>query len=266
MRLLPIIFLIFSTVTTFAQPTYEFDLRDLMDAHYGVGMWSYRTTPCTGTDIGPAMQDAKNAIYAMPNRSGKIKIPPGNWAMVASPGDLSGIVIEGESATTSVILYCNASGIAFYFSGAASNGGGIRHLGIMLESGLGNTSSYGILLRGNAQFQPDQMTFEDIYLTGLGSYWWDGFDIDGSARSTPQGVRVGTLNNVQVFQCRNMGIMFANAVQWTMVNVGIYTGVGPYANTLMVNTNTTHLYGMGVNSAMSIGPSIDVWINGTRYF
>lgn len=266
-----IIALILLSSNAFAsQPQYQFDLRDLMDAHYGVGNWTERTAPHVGTDIGPALQDGKNQIYAtMKNRGGIINIPSGNWLMITPPDDLSGINLIGVGATLSVIVFDNASGVALNYTGGSSNGNSIVGIGLLLETGLGDTISYGIMMRGNAQFQPDNMTIYDVYMSSIGgtSYWWDGIHIDGSARTTPQGIRVTDIQKVSVFVCRNLGILLSDVVQLRMDNVGVYVGKGPYANTILINSFSVHIYGIAVNALLNIGgASIDVWINGTRYY
>jgi hypothetical protein len=263
--------LIFWSAAAFAsQPAYILDLRDLMDAHYGAGSWVYRTAPGNGTDIGPALQDGKNAIYALPNRAGKILIPPGNWEMTTPVDDLSGIILEGVASTTSVVFFNSGTKVAFNYTGALSNGGGIHHLGILLESGFGQSSSYGILMRGNAQFQPDQMEFDDIYMSAAGgsSFWWDGVHVDGTARSSPQGVRVSSWNNIQVFNCHNVAYYLANAVQFTMQNIGAYTGQGTNGNRMVITGGTVQLWVLGlaegVAAGTNYGASSNTWINGQQ--
>lgn len=251
------------------QLPFALDLRDLMDARYGAGSWSYRTAIGVGTDIGPAIADGVATLRAtMPLQRGKILIPPGQFLMCTSPGDLSGISIEGVGSQGSVIVYNSNANAAFSWSGASGHtGGGARGIGLLLESGLGSTNAFGILLQGNATFQPDQTEWEDIYLSAIGgsSFWWDGFHADGSARSAPQGVRVSTIKNLQIFNCHNIGFYGANLVQWTLENVGCYTGAGPYGNAAMITGGSTHVYGENVNAALNITSTLDVMINGGRF-
>lgn len=257
--------------TASGQSSYALDLRDLMDAHYGVGHWTQRTGVGVGSDIGPALTDGLQYLRQKFGR-GKILIPPGQWLMTNAPvpADMTGHYIEGAGSMASWVVYNNASGAAFYFSAAGGyDGGGIRGLAIMLESGLGNTNSYGILLQGSAIYQPDQMEFEDIYMSSVGasSFWWDNFHIDGSARAHPQGCRIGTLTNVQLFNSHNVPLYISNAVGWTLVNVGVFTGAGANGNDIFIIGGSTHVYGIGVNfgGALHTETSIDVMINGQRF-
>lgn len=257
-----------------AHDPYERDLRDCMDMHYGVGMWTQRTAIGVGNDIGPAMDACLTLIRAQFGR-GIIKIPPGGWLMTTAPNPslLSGNYIIGAGSQASSVVYNNAGGAAFQFTAAGGySGGGVKGIALLLESGLGDTGSYGIILRGDATFQPDQTSFEDIYMSAIGgsSFWYDGFHANGYLRSSPQGIRVATLTNVQVFNCRNVGIYMQNVVQFTLNNVGTYTGKGLYGNMLMLRGgaagNSTQVYGLGVRSTIDMGAgSSDIWFNGTRY-
>jgi len=256
-----------------SQPAYVLDLRDLMDARYGIGLWTQRTGVGVGSDIGPAICDGLTAIQSQFVFGGTIKIPPGNWLMnTPIPASLlSGNRIEGAHSQASKIIFNNANNAAFSFNGSGfATGGGMSGLGILLESGLGNTNSYAILINGDSVHQQDQTSWDDLYITYKSDpvlpapYWWDGFHVEGIARTSPLGVRVSTLRNVQVFNTRNAPFYFRNVVQWTLDNVGAYTGIGPYANTILIS-GAVHLYGQGVNASINIFGSSDVMINGIKY-
>lgn len=257
------------------QQAYELDLRDCLDEQ-GSG-WTQRTGVGQGTDIGPALTWGLQSLRKSFGW-GKIKIPPGLWLMTTppSPDDLSGMSIEGLQSMASKIVFNNAAGVAFYFSGANGyDGGGLRGLGILLESGLGDTNSYGILLRGDSRYQPDQMEFNDIYMSsvGGGSYWWDNFHVDGTARvqnealGIPQGCRVGTLDNIQLFCARNVGLYLRNVVQFSLKNAGVYVDSGANANRVLITEGSTQVHGIGVEAAGGIvtNDATDVWIDGTKY-
>jgi len=249
---------------------YELELSDLMDARYGAGNWTERTGIGIGTDIGPAIADGVALLRSTTSTGrGKIKIGSARWLMNTSPGDLSGINLEGVESMASVIVYNNAAGAALLWSGLGGyTGGGARGLGLMLESGLGNTGAYGIFLQGNATFQPDQTEWDEIYMSSIGatSFWYDGFHADGSARSSPQGIRIATMREVEIFNCRNVPLYLSNVVGWTLENVGVFTGVGPYGNDIFIVGGSTHVTGVGLNYGGSLhtSPSLDVLVNGQR--
>jgi hypothetical protein len=225
-------------------------LATYMDQHYGAGSWTGRTGVGAGSDIGPALVAACSYLRTNFGR-GTIVIPPGQWLMTTTPtaAQWSGITVWGAGSQSSVITYNSATGVPFSFSGAGGfTGGGVHGIGLLLEEGLGDTNAVAFLLQGDATFQPDQMAFSDIYCTFRGSSkWLDGFKAVGTARTAPQGIRVCTVNNLQIFGCRNTGVYIQNVVQWTLNNIGVYVGTGGGANFYIAgggtsNTNSTQVY------------------------
>lgn len=207
------------------------DLRDFMDARYGAGVWTGRTGVGTGTDIGPAIQDAGEALKTRYGR-GTILIPPKLWLMTTPPSaaSISGNVIKGTASSIgSQIVFNNASGNMFHFSGAGGyTSGGLKNLSLLIESGLGDTNSTAVFLQGDATYQPDQFEIEDIYCTTMSAstYWYNGLLLNGQTRVSPQGIRVTSISNYQQFQCRNFAIGLFGVVQCSMSNIGTYTGKG----------------------------------------
>jgi hypothetical protein len=268
-------------------------LSNLMDAHYGVGQWKERTAPGNGTDIGPALTDGLNKLRASFLKGGKIHIPPGAWQLVnPPPGDLmSGCTIKGDTCQSSLIFYNKGTGAAFTFTGNnLKTGGRLKHLGIILEPGFGRSNAYAVMLRGNATYQPDQMEFDQLYITcqDKGSYWYEGFHCNGSEREgfhcndserkaanaagkpkKPQGIRGTTLRNVQVFNCHNAAGYFANCVNTLLDNFSTNVpsppekGIESTGADVYVTCFTTlfkgHVY---INGALRLKDCHEVWIDG----
>lgn len=206
------------------------DLVSCMNAYYGVGAWTYRTGVNQGSDIGPALTAGLQAIRNGPGARGTIQINSGQWLYrtPVSPSLLSGNYLIGEGSQASTLFFANGTGVAFYFNGAGGlTGGGLKGLGVQLEDGLGDSTAYAILLMGDASFQPDQMQFDDLYISALGaSYWFTGFEAYGDARTAPQGIRVGSMHMVEIFKCRNVGCYLSNVVDWDITNLGLFVGKG----------------------------------------
>ncbi len=256
------------------QPAYELDLRDLLDAYYGPGAWLQRSmSPHSGSDIVPAVNAGLQTLRTQFHEGGVIKVPPGLWRMRSgfNPAVLSSVRFEGVHSMASKLVYDCASGSPFYYNGAGGiNGGGLKGLSILLEDTLGDSNAYGVMLKGDATYQPDQMMFEDLYITSVsgGSYWWDGFHVDGSARVPPlaEGCRVLDLHNVQIFRCRNLGLYMARAIQVSMLNVGLYSGKTISGRTMRFGGRTNHVLGLACNYLhMDARNSIDVVVNGIRF-
>lgn len=212
-------------------------LSALMDNFYGAGCWTqYDGTAGSGSDIGPALTVGLQNLRATYG-SGIVWIDPSMhyWALKSSisPGDLSGIYLVGAGSQASVVVYQKASGVAFQWSGANAlggiqGGGGMRGVGVLLDSGLGNTNAMAILSQGNSTRQADQCEFDDIYISAVGasSYWFNGVEFYGVARTSPQGIRIGSINNMQIFNCCNSAFFGENMDGWTITGLGSFTGQG----------------------------------------
>jgi hypothetical protein len=178
------------------------DLKTQMDTHYGVGVWSYYTAPGKGTDIGPALSECITTFVNNSGSRGVIYVPStGIWAMTTSDIDFSGVYIVGDGSQASKIIY-RPSALggheAFTWKGTGGlTGGGMRGIGALLDSTVGAVGNGALLFQGNATFQPDQMELDDVYISAVGgvSTWGFGLICDGTARTAPQGLRVGSINN-----------------------------------------------------------------------
>ncbi len=260
--------------TLYAQPrSATADLRDFLDARHGVGGWSYRTGVGLGTDIQPAVHDALDAIRARYSR-GKLLIPPTGLFRVASlfdPGKMSGIVMEGLGSQASKFVVDVNAGTLFNFTGAAGfTGGGVRGIGGFLEDGHPTSNAEIMRLDGDGTGQPDQFVVEDLYFSRIGtSFWANGLVLNGMDRTSPQGTRIGTIRNFQIFCCRISGIGIYNAVGWTMENIGTYAGTGT-GNDVTIsgggasNTNSTQIdiRGLWCGGALILANATDVTIHG----
>jgi len=241
--------------------------------------WVYYTTPGSGTNIGPALS-ACMATFAANQGRGTIVVPAGAWALSTSNIDFAGSYIIGQGSQASVIVFRPPGGVgaALKWSGAGGyTGGGVKGVAISLDSTVGASTAIGLLFQGNATYQPDQIEVDDIYITSIGgvSTWYSGAVFDGSARTAPQGMRVGMVSNVQIFSATNTGVSFNNVVQYTISNLGVYTSTGtgrniyfagggsPTTNTIQVVadglitndlniTNSSRIFARGWGTSVSV--------------
>lgn len=267
------------------QQTATVNLVDFMNARYGANGWSYRTGVGIGTDAGPAINDALQ--YIRTNFShGTLLIPPTGIFLINTPINatlLAGNNILGYGSQASKVVYNVNNSTAFNFTGAGGfTGGGIKGLGIFLEAGIGINFATGkrysttnaINLQGDTSFQPDQMVFSDLYVSAISaagydtSYWNNGLQIYG-VRVSPQGIRVGQWDNIQLFNNYNAGIYIYNGVQHSFNNIGIYTGENNGNNCYITgggaaNTNSTqiNMQNLTVSGELNLTNSTRVTING----
>lgn len=229
--LLTVVLALLPSKIAYAQMPGQISLSTCMDNFYGAGNWTYWTGPATGTDIEPAL-DACLVNIRNATLRGVVWIDPGESFALKTPippNDLSGNYLLGAGSQASKIIYQSSSGVALGWNGANGNtGGGIRGIGLLLDSGLGNTNSIGILSQGDASFQADQWELDDVYMSAIGasSHWYTGVEFYGNYRTAPQGIRVGSINNLQIFNCWNAAFYASNLVGWTINNLGTYTGSG----------------------------------------
>ncbi|WP_089177246.1 hypothetical protein [Bosea sp. AS-1] len=250
------------------------DLRDLMDEQYGAGAWTQRTGVNIGSDIVPALTIGLDRLRAAYGR-GRVLIPPGSWLAktVIDPAKLSGMTIEGIHSQAGKII-SSAAGNLLYCNGAGDfTGGAWRHLTLMREDGF-STNVSAMNLQGDATGQPDQFEVEDIYCTAIGSgFWGSGLVCNGQSRTSPQGLRVVSGRNIQIFKCGAAGgyaVGFFNVVQGDISNLGIYSGTGSLGNNVYVggggaaNTNTTQLdiRALTVGNELNLTNAVDVTIQG----
>ena len=159
------------------------NLIDFMNARYGAGSWSYRSGVNTGTDAGPAINDALQYIRTNFSR-GTLIIPPNGIFLVntaISSTYLAGNNIVGYGSQASKIVYNVNSSNAFNFTGAGGyTGGGIQGLGIFLEAGVGTVFTSHSSFRGTGSISGSILTItataagqldvgDTIYGTGVAS-------------------------------------------------------------------------------------------------
>lgn len=219
------------------------DLRDFLDLQYGVGRWLFRETPHGGSDCLAAMHAALDAVRARYSY-GTVKVVGGGgmfrFSGPIATEKLKGMIIAGDHPNNARMVFDCTQGAVFEFTGAGGyTNGGLKNLKVFLEDGYKKSSVYPLILRGSSAFQPDDMLIENVYFAALGnSYWYAGPLIYGDARSSPQGVRVLNIRNLQMFQAHAYGGFFSNMVQSVVDNFGIYAGVDN-GNTCYILGNTT---------------------------
>lgn len=228
-----------TSVSGFTGPTIC-NLYDQMNSHYGVGGWSFYTTAGTGTDIGPALAECITTFASYRSR-GIIYVPSrGTWALSTANTDVSGAMIQGDGSIASLIVFQSSTGAAFWWKGTGGKTwGGIKGISMLLDSTIGASSATAYLFQGDATNQPDQCEMDDIYTSSLGGSTWNtGLSFNGELRTSPQGIRICDIRNVQLFQNTNAGASFRNVVGFTITNLGVYTGSGT-GNTIFISGGGT---------------------------
>ncbi len=230
----------------YASPKEPFaDLRDFMDLQYPGG-W---TSGASGSDATPAINAAQTALRSRYGR-GIIRLGPFNWRLLSAPSttDADGHMWEGIGSQGTILTLDFSAGTLWNRAAVGGySGGGARGISIHLPNGKGLSTVTILNADGDATNQPDQTVWEDIYATAFGdSYYFNGAQFYGVDRTSPQGIRGGTIKNWQQFRCRNAAFGFYNVVQFTVENIGSYSGTSTGNNIYVggggaANTNTTQL-------------------------
>jgi hypothetical protein len=233
----------------------EIDLRDLMDAEYGAGAWTPRTGINAGSDIAPALERGFDLLRTRYS-AGTIIIPTpvggGAWIMkrACDANKMAGHNLRGIHNLYSQIVF-SGTGDCFRANGDGGyTGGSWSKIALYREDGY-SSSSTALRCEGGASFQGDQMTIDDFYISALGTgYWTYNFVCQGTARTSPQGQRVLSARNLQLFRSGAGGgysVLIHNVVQGDIRNIGTYVGTGALANNVYIggggtsSTNTTQL-------------------------
>lgn len=259
---------------TMPSPSHD-DLRNWLTKRHG-SSWTTRTGVGQGTDISLALGDwcdhlNDNGGY------GELMIPPGTWRMAnaISPERLKGKRLLGTATRNATKIVVDMSaGIAFHWSGFGGfTGGGMDNITLQLEKDKGDANITAIRLSGDSTYQPDDMVFRNVKITAITgtdggdgeSYWLRCVHIDGSARSSPKGVRVGTWEDIQMFRSWDYPMFISGAVQFGMHNIGTYSGKGATGNNIYVQGGTEQIYinGLTCGGQLNISAADQIELSGS---
>lgn len=234
------------------------DIRTWLRKRHGNSWVPYQGVG-QGTDVGLALGDWCDYINANGGR-GTLDIPAKHFLLETFPTaeQLKGKTIRCVGGSMHGGFIINATeGVAFDFSGYGGyTGGGLQGLLIRLDKDLGQTEVQPLRLKGDANYQPSSMIFNDIKITaitgtdgGAGeSYWGKGLEVDGSLKTTGAiGIRETHMQNVRVFRARDFAMKFNNVIHCVMNDIGSYTGTGATGNDIIFENGSESLYVFGIN-------------------
>lgn len=159
----------------------------------------------------------------------------------------AGIRIIGHSSSETVLVR-NYSGDFIEF-GAGFNGGMAR---LALFAAAGTTGGVGLLLKATASTSCDYASFEDLVITGAGSYDYP-LKVDGSLRTSPQGIRDLEFRNINLFAGTIAALYIINGVGINFFGLGAYPAGGTSGNVYIGGgSNTVNLYGANVQGELNL--------------
>jgi hypothetical protein len=220
---------------------------------------------------------------------------PGYFCYLAGKPALKITGASGPTAGMASITTNKSHGIAvggsFVISGCvpsewngtyiATSGSGVNQLNFALGGSPGGMTTLGQV---DTPYQPDNFQLKDLYvsqfggITGAsppgGGLWQYGVVIDGADRTHPQGIRIGLIENCEIFNCQIAGVWIKNGVGITMRGGGLFPGAGPADGTgVYVTGGLTdpltqsiycHFQGVINNCALNISrSSYCTWLGGS---
>ncbi len=147
-----------------------------------------------------AIRCAMPAIYSGRELGVRTVFIPAGTIKVTQTIHLRGVTLRGSGTQTTTIALATTNGTCIKMDGGAglvpptyATGGGLQSLSIWAHTAVNATApatgivgvpvagGIGVLLEGDATYQPDETVFEDIKITGGGS-WQYPIRVNGSSR------------------------------------------------------------------------------------
>lgn len=173
-----------------------------------------------------------NSIW--PARDCIIEFPAGTFSLKSPLPKLPQIVLRGQSKLSTIFVKRFHGGIFFQQDGTLGNGLIIERMSVLTDPLY--RPGYFCYLRGlpGSPYQPDNFQLKDLYISQYGGItgdsppggglWQHGIIVDGITRTHPQGVRIGLVENCEIFNCQYTGVWIRNGVGITMRGGGLFPG------------------------------------------
>lgn len=217
-----------------------------------------------------------------PARDCVIEFPAGQYSFSSPLPTLGQVVIRGQSKLSTIFIKRFHDGIFFQSDGTLGNGLIIERLAILADP-LYRPGYFCYLSGPPGLYQPDNFQLKDLYvsqygaITGAsppgGGLWQNGIFIDGINRTSPQGIRIGVIENCEIFNCQSTGVYIRNGVGIVMRGGGLFAASGPPEGTgvfvtggptdPLTQSTTCHFEGVINNGVLNITESsFCSWIGG----
>lgn len=163
-----------------------------------------------------------------------IELPSGVFNMQAPIAALPQIAIRGQSKLSTVLIKSFHGGSFFRSTGAAGNGIVIERMAVLADPKYRPGNFVNFTGAASSPYQPDNFQLRELYVSQNGAItessavggglWQNGLIIDGINRTHPQGLRIGVIENCEIFNCIDSGVWIRNGVGVRMTGGGCYPG------------------------------------------
>jgi len=177
-----------------------------------------------------ALNTAAAAAFANGKRAVILDLP-GLYRIKSTP-ELSGVLVFGPGAISGTGLHKTTDGGSFAKlsgerNGAHAPGGGVRGMGLYVDGGKALSS--GLDIGGSNSNQPDLARFEDLRITYTGTTLGTMgtiININGTARTSPKGIRGIYLKDVEGFCNTGPAVICHGTTNSRWESVRLFTGPG----------------------------------------
>lgn len=163
----------------------------------------------------------------------EITFPKGKFLFLSPPEPMTfGVTLRGASKSDTELIRGYSGGDFLVWRGGEPPGGGMSGGAekIAIIAAAGTSGGTGIKLMGDARGRASFNHFQDIIVTGRGT-WAFTVMIDGSNLGAPlQGIRDVSFVNVSLFNATVSPLYIYNGVAITFVGGGIFQGFGTTAD------------------------------------
>lgn len=237
-------------------------LKEVMDIHYGVGAWTYFGGTGVGSDIYAAITNYRTNVNTASYLTIFVDYGSYRIAIAGTKAMCDGLKLVGAGIIGCTLNYDRSDGFMWYVGGTGGRTGGeLSNFTILLWAGGADTTAWCIYSSGDATDQAGYFRLRNLNITSSdNSYWYRIVEMNGDARTSPQGTRVIFMENVTGFNAHNFGMLFTNAVTVISSFLALYTGKN--------NGNDIQIYGGGASNlntikfflrAMDIGGRLNVY-------
>lgn len=156
-----------------------------------------------------------------------IEFPTGTFVFKTAPRALPQIHIRGQGMLSTTLIRRGTYGAFFQSNGSKGNGIVIEDLACWTEAEFSAFPANFIHFVGGSVFQPDAFVLRNLWISsGDGGLWENNIFLDGINRLSPQGLRIGTIENCHLFNARTAAIYARNCVGLLVRGTGTYPGAG----------------------------------------
>ncbi len=154
-----------------------------------------------------------------------LEIPSGQFSFYSPPSPIPRMTIRGQGKLATIFNKHFDNSAMFFLDGKKGDGAIIESLACL--SYKANAPGYFVYMAGDSSHQPDCTIIRDCWVSSNdGGTWYTNIVLDGTARKSPQGLRMVLIEDCELFNAETFSITAANCVGLKVRGVGLFVGTG----------------------------------------